>query len=163
MPLVTKHLLDNNPAKSMHIRPVREADSVEWLRMRCLLWEDGSDEHPQEIRAFYQKQGTDLETFVYDRGDGTLGGFLETRIRDYAEGCETNRVAYVEGLYVDEDLRRQGIASQLIQATEQWARSLGIVEMASDCLIDNQVSYMTHLANDFEEVERIICFRKLLS
>uniref|UniRef100_A0A832M5G8 Aminoglycoside N(6')-acetyltransferase type 1 n=1 Tax=Oscillatoriales cyanobacterium SpSt-402 TaxID=2282168 RepID=A0A832M5G8_9CYAN len=144
------------------IRPVTTVDEAEWLRMRCLLWADSSNEHPQEIRAFYQKQTSDLETFVYDRGDGKLGGFLESRIRDYAEGCDSDRVAYVEGLYVDEDLRRQGIASQLMHAAEQWARSQGIVEMASDCLIDNQISYRTHLANGFEEVERIICFRKSL-
>ncbi len=144
------------------IRPVTLADEAEWQRMRCLLWADSSNEHSQEIKAFYQKQTPDLETFVHDRGNGKLGGFLETRIRDYAEGCDGNRVAYVEGLYIDEDLRRQGIASQLLRAAEQWARSQGIVEMASDCLIDNSISYMTHLANGFEEVERIICFRKSL-
>lgn len=146
----------------MSIRPVTTADAAEWLRMRCLLWEDGSDEHPQEVSAFYQQRKPDLETLVYDRGNGKLGGFVEVGVRAYAEGCDSDHVGYVEGLYVDADLRRQGIASQLIQAAEAWARSLGMVEMASDCLIDNQISYITHLANGFEEVERIICFRKSL-
>ncbi|MDX2241707.1 MAG: aminoglycoside 6'-N-acetyltransferase [Leptolyngbyaceae cyanobacterium bins.302] len=147
----------------MSIRPVTTADAAEWLRMRCLLWEDGSDEHPQEIRAFYQQQPSDLETFVYDRGGVQLGGFVEVGIRAYAEGCDSDRVGYIEGLYVDADLRRKGVGSQLIQAAEQWARSQGMVEMASDCLIDNHISLATHLANGFEEVERIICFRKALS
>jgi len=145
----------------MLIRPVTEADALEWLRLRSLLWPDAIGNHQSEIQAFFAcREGQ--ETFVYDRGHGQLGGLLETRIRDYAEGCETNCVAYLEGLYIDEDLRRQGIATQLIHAAEQWARSLGIVEMASDCLIANEVSYLTHLANHFEEVERIICFRKSL-
>jgi len=147
----------------MKIRPATQSDVIEWLRLRSLLWDDSTNEHQTEILAFFSQQLSDRETFVCDRGNGKLGGFLETRIRDYAEGCNTNRVAYLEGLYVEADLRRQGIASQLIQAAEAWARSLGIVEMASDCLIDNQISQQTHLANGFEEVERQICFRKLLS
>lgn len=145
----------------MLIRPVTEADAVEWLRLRSLLWPDSIASHQPEIQAFFAGREAQ-ETFVCDRGNGLLGGFLETRIRDYAEGCQTDRIVYLEGLYVAADLRRRGIATQLIGAAEQWARSLGIGEMASDCLIDNQVSYLTHLANHFEEVERIICFRKSL-
>ena len=144
------------------IRPVTQLDIAEWLRLRCLLWPTSNDEHFQDIQAFYSHQGVTLEVFVYDRSAGKLGGFLEVRVRDYAEGCDSDRVAYLEGLYVDVDLRRGGIASQLIRAAEQWARSLNITEMASDCLIDNQISYQTHIANRFEEVERIICFRKSL-
>lgn len=87
---------------------------------------------------------------------------LEARVRDYAEGCVSSRIGYVEGWYVDSDLRRQGLGQQLIQATERWALSLGICEMASDCLVENEVSLMAHLAVGFEEVERIICFRKVL-
>jgi aminoglycoside 6'-N-acetyltransferase I len=34
--------------------------------------------------------------------------------------------------------------------------------MASDCEIDNAVSFRAHTALGYEEVERIICFRKAL-
>jgi aminoglycoside 6'-N-acetyltransferase I len=34
--------------------------------------------------------------------------------------------------------------------------------MASDCEIDNTVSFRAHIALGYEEVERIICFRKAL-
>ena len=47
--------------------------------------------------------------FVVDRSKGKLGGFLEAGIRKYAEGCDTSPVGYIEGWYVDEDLRDQGI------------------------------------------------------
>lgn len=147
----------------MQIRAVTVEDAAEWQRMRATLWADALDEHPREIQVFFEQRHPDLETFVCDRGGGKLGGFVEVGVRAYAEGCDSDRVGYIEGLYVDADLRRQGIASQLIQAAEDWARSRGIWEIASDCLIDNQVSLAMHLANGFEEVERIICFCKTLS
>ncbi|MBF2029391.1 MAG: GNAT family N-acetyltransferase [Oscillatoriales cyanobacterium C42_A2020_001] len=147
----------------MKIRAVTVGDTAEWQRMRATLWDDSLDEHPREIQAFFEQRNSDLETFVCERGNGKLGGFVEVGVRKYAEGCDSDRVGYIEGLYVDQDLRRQGIASQLIQAAEDWARSHEIWEMASDCLIDNHVSLAMHLANGFEEVERIICFRKTLS
>jgi aminoglycoside 6'-N-acetyltransferase I len=137
--------------------------------MRRLLWADPAEDHEGEVAAFLEKvvisaTGSalleDSVVFVIDRGDGNLGGFLEATIRTYAEGCSSDRVAYIEGWYVDADLRQQGYGKQLIEAAETWARSLGLLEMASDCLLENQVSYQAHRALGFEEVDRIICFRK---
>lgn len=146
----------------MNVRPVEPKDRVEWLRMRCLLWSDSQEGHEREISTFFHERNPNLATFVIERGNNQLGGFLEARVRDYAEGCVSSRIGYVEGWYVDSDLRRQGLGQQLIQAAERWALSLGICEMASDCLVENEVSLMAHLAVGFEEVERIICFRKVL-
>src|SRR5262249_17819848 len=39
------------------IRPVRNGDQAEWLRMRSLLWPDDVDsEHAQEVAAFFSNQ-----------------------------------------------------------------------------------------------------------
>jgi aminoglycoside 6'-N-acetyltransferase I len=50
----------------------------------------------------------------------------------------------------------------LVAAAEEWARSKGCVEMASDTEIDNQVSHTAHGRLGYEEVERLIHFRKPL-
>jgi aminoglycoside 6'-N-acetyltransferase I len=102
------------------------------------------------------------EVFVAARPDGRLGGFLDAGLRKYAEGCDSSPVGYIEGWYVDEDLRRLGLGGGLVQAAEAWARSLGCQDMASDCLLDNLVSLSAHLALGYEEVERLIHFRKAL-
>ena len=98
---------------------------------------------------------------MIDCGKTRLGGFLEARVRNYAEGCSGSRIGYIEGWYVEPALRRQGLGGQLVQAAEHWARELGLSEMASDCEIDNAVSFRAHTALGYEEVERIICFRKV--
>ena len=84
-------------------------------------------------------------------------------MRDYAEGCSGSRIGYIEGWYVEPELRRQGLGGQLVQAAEHWARELGLAEMASDCEIDNAVSFRAHTALGYQEVGRIICFRKALN
>ncbi len=76
---------------------------------------------------------------VADRGDGSLAGFVEIGSRSYAEGCESSRVACLEGGYVDPDARRAGLGRRLQQAAEAWA-----------------------VANGFTEVERQICPGKRL-
>ena len=45
-------------------------------------------------------------------------------------------------------------------AVEDWARARGYTEMASDALLDNSVSHAWHSAQGFDEVERIVVYRK---
>ncbi|MDJ0916171.1 MAG: GNAT family N-acetyltransferase [Woeseiaceae bacterium] len=149
----------------MEIRPVVETDRSEWCRMRCALY---SNPDPKEVDDWFEaaeRGGTTcvgVAVLVVDRGDGQLAGFAEIGSRDYAEGCETTPVAYLEGWYVDSDLRRSGLGARLLQAVEQWAKAAGFKELASDTEIDNDVSLRAHVALGFEEVERLICFRKPL-
>ena len=146
----------------MQVRKIVRTDDAEWLRMRLALWpHEPADGHRAEMEE--QLDNAKLfSVFVAARGDGTLGGFLEAALRAYADGCDTKPVGYIEGWYVDEDLRRQGIGAELVKAAEQWAILQGCKEMASDCLIDNDVSYHAHLALGYQEVERLIHFKKNL-
>lgn len=130
--------------------------------MRQALWHDFSpdllDSEIQEILADLEN----LPVFVAVRPGGACGGFVEAAIRPYADGCDTRSVGYIEGWYVDEDLRQQGVGAALIAAAEDWARRRGCQEMASDCLLENQVSLQAHLALGFQEKERLIHFCKKL-
>jgi uncharacterized damage-inducible protein DinB len=83
-------------------------------------------------------------------------------IRNYAEDCETNRIAYLEGWYVEPEARRRGVGRALVQAGEEWGRRQGCTEFGSDALIDNDVSAVAHRALGFEETVQIRCFRKPL-
>jgi len=100
--------------------------------------------------------------FVAARPKGGLCGFLEGAIWPYAEGCETHSVGYIEGWYVDTDVREQGIGRKLVQAAERWARSQGCREMASDTEVGNDGSQMARLALGYKETSRLDHFRKRL-
>ena len=143
------------------IRKVRVEDKPEWLQMRLALWADLPPEaHSTKMVAILSDPMQPV--FVAVRENGRLCGFLETGTRGYAEGCQTSPVGYIEGWYVDADMRGQGIGTALVRAAEAWAREQGLVEMASDTWLDNQGSIHAHLKLGYEETVRLIHFKKKL-
>ena len=90
-------------------------------------------------------------------------GFAQCQLRhDYVEGTESSPVGYLEGIFIAESHRRQGVAKSLLAACEGWARERGCREFASDCQLDNVQSLQFHLHLGFAEANRIICFTKKL-
>jgi predicted N-acetyltransferase YhbS len=154
-----------------HVRPVYKADHADWLRMRRMLWPDEPDnDHAAEVAAFFATDSFRwsesllvFAVFVAVRPAGGLCGFLEASVRPYVDGCETRPVGYVEGWFVDADMRRQGIGKKLVTASERWAAAQGCEEMASDAHLENTVSHNSHKALGFEESSRLVHFRKRLT
>lgn len=90
-------------------------------------------------------------------------GFAQCQLRyDYVEGTASSPVGYLEGIFVREDCRGKGYGRALLAACEVWAQENGCCEFASDCSIDNEVSFRFHKATNFTEANRIICFTKKL-
>ena len=128
--------------------------------MRSALWPESPGDHAPEIEQFFAARRDDLATFVAETDAGRLCGFLEAGTRPYAEGCLSSPVGYIEGWWIDPDYREQGIGAGLVAAAENWARAKGLTEMASDALLDNEVSQRAHRALGYAETDRIVCFRK---
>jgi aminoglycoside 6'-N-acetyltransferase I len=147
----------------MHVRRVNSADDAEWLRMRDALWPGLAATHHRREMVGYLGDEVTHAVFVLDRGEGRLGGFLEASTRAAADGCETSPVGYIEGWYIDPDLRQSGWGGALMAAAEDWARACGYAEMASDCVIENVVSFRAHTALGYRETERLVHFRKPLT
>ena len=145
----------------MQIRPYRDADESELLRLNAALFPEHTIEDLKKWAREFRAQ-PDAQVFVIERPDGTLAGYVDAGSRVYAEGCETSPVGYIEAWYVDPDLRRQGYGRALLAAAEDWARSRGFREMGSDALLDNHVSHAAHKRAGFVEVERLVVFRKPL-
>ena len=88
-------------------------------------------------------------------------GYAQCQLRhDYVEGTETSPVGYLEGIYVADGYRKQGVGRELLSACESWAKNKGCTEFASDCELENTQSLQFHLNVGFEEANRIICFTK---
>lgn len=147
----------------MMIRPVRQGDAADWERMRQALCPSAPSEHASEIASFFKSPGRDpAEVLLAVDDSGRAIGFAEMSIRPYAEGCDSSHVAYLEGWFVEEAVRRQGVGAALVKAVEEWGRAQGCMELASDAEIQNRDSVAAQLALGFTEVERIVCFRKAL-
>ncbi len=144
------------------VRRVTLADKPEWLRMRMQLWPDHSaEEHLAEMDELLAT-GEDQPVFLVLRKDGRAAGFLEGGTRKYADGCNTSPVGYIEGWYVDEDVRLNGYGAALVNAMENWARQKGLSEMGSDTWLDNQTSISAHQRLGYVEMERLVHFAKKL-
>ena len=87
--------------------------------------------------------------------------FAQCQLRhDYVEGTDSSPVGYLEGIFVIEEYRNKGCASELLVECERWAKEKGCTEFASDCELDNFESFKFHIAVGFKETNRIICFKK---
>ena len=139
------------------VRPYLVSDASEWTRMRTALWADQTE---ADMVAWLARK--DAAVFVAQRDGGGLCGFVEVGERSHADGCITNPVAYLEGWYVDPDVRRHSIGAQLVRAVEDWARSRFYRELASDTQIHNLISQAAHQRLGFEEAERSVLYRKAL-
>lgn len=141
------------------IRSYRDGDHAEWLRMRRALWDDCPDD--QQVREMEETLASDTdEVFFAERPGGGLCGFVEAAIRPWAIGCDARPVGYIEGWYVDENVRRQGVGRALVEAAEAWARSKGCRQMASDAELWNDVSHQAHGALGYDETARLVLFKK---
>ena len=143
------------------IRPAQPADAQAWLELRRAFWSTENDDHEVEIASYFDgPPGEPLAVLLAFDQTGNAIGLTELSIRPYAEGCATKRVAYLEGWYVAPTVRRQGVGRALVTASEEWGRSMGCSEFASDTQLDNEQSAIAHRALGFAEVGPIRCFRK---
>ena len=152
---------------ALNVRPARNSDLKELVRLRALLWPDASvEEHSQEV-ALILKDGMcgtqPAAIFVLEGDNESVIGFLDVDLRSHADGCDPARpVGYVEGWFVEEPFRHRGLGRKLVRAAEDWARGQGCREIASDTWIDNEGSQRAHEALGFEVVDRCVHYRKWL-
>jgi len=154
---------------NVQIRPVQASDLDQLARLCEALWPKSSaEEHAQELRLLLGGKAAlvltmPLTIFVAEVSDGTLVGFLEVDLRSHADGCNPSQaVGYIEGWYVGEDYRHRGVGKKLLAKAEDWARSHRCLEMASDAIIDNELSQRAHEALGYEVVDRCVHYRKRL-
>jgi aminoglycoside 6'-N-acetyltransferase I len=143
------------------VRKMVAADRPVWAELRAHLW---TDESPEVLRSeldeFLQREG--FWGFLAELPGGDPAGFAELAVRDYANGCLSRPVPFLEGIWVDPRVRRQGIGAALLAAAEAFLIVQGFSELGSDALIDNGESHAAHAAWGFAETERVVYFRKRL-
>jgi aminoglycoside 6'-N-acetyltransferase I len=153
----------------VQIRSAQQSDLAQLAPLLQALWPQSPvEEHANELRLLLGGKADlvltmPLTILVAEASDGRLVGFLEVDLRSHADGCNpAQAVGYIEGWYVVEDYRGHGVGKKLLAKAEDWARSHGCMEMASDAIIDNEVSQHVHEALGYEVVDRCVHYRKKL-
>ena len=141
------------------IRKATNNDCRILAELAVQMWKDNTVDSLEA--EFSETIKTDDAVFFVEYENETPVGFAQCGLRkDYVEGTETSPVGYLEGIFVKEQYRNKGYAKELLSVCEKWSRDMGCTEFASDCELDNAGSLKFHVAMGFEEVNRIICFRK---
>ena len=158
----------NKPAVlDICIRPAEVSDLDQLAPLFEALWPKSSAEaHAEEIRLILAGKAAltmPISIFVAVATGGSLVGFVEVDLRSHADGCNPSQpVGYVEGWYVAEDHRQRGIGKKLLAESEDWARGHNCFEIASDALINNELSQRAHESLGYEVVDRCVHYRKKL-
>jgi aminoglycoside 6'-N-acetyltransferase I len=150
------------PPADIAIRRLTAADRGQWSAMRIALYTEADpsaqpDELAAEIGGMLARE--DWAAFAAATSAGDLVGLIELFERNYAEGCDTSPVTYIEGLWVAPNRRKSGIARSLVMAGVDWGRSRGRSEIASDVQLANARSQTVHERLGFEETERLVTYR----
>jgi aminoglycoside 6'-N-acetyltransferase I len=147
----------------MPVRHCDESDLADWIDLRLQLWPGDHAEaffaEARDMLAQPQRFGA----WLLRDEKGRALGLAEASVRsDYVNGTEGSPVLFLEGIYVRDDARRQGVARALVRAVQTWGSARGCVDFASDAALDNSVSHALHRALGFVETERVVYFRKPL-
>jgi aminoglycoside 6'-N-acetyltransferase I len=134
----------------MHMTAPQGGGDAAWLALRSALWPGVSEAEHLSGMADALARGHYVRLAVSTRGSAV--GFVEASKRvDYVNGTSSSPVAFLEGLYVVPESRRQGVARALVASVVEWALQQDCRELASDSLLENSAAHAAHHALGFEE------------
>ncbi len=140
----------------IEIRPLREGEESLWAAMRLQLWPDcGAEENAEDVASLADPRGA-LRVVFLAFSDGRAVGFAEISERSIVAGAGQQPAAYLEGWYVEQGFRRQGVGSAMVGAAVDWARQQGYGFLGSDTDLDNRVSQHAHEKLGFQESDRAV-------
>lgn len=154
------------------IRVLSRADRTVWIELRRQLWphhsledltRDADDLLGSEDSGRFWRASTPATVLLAEVAPGQVVGFAEVDLRPFADGCRSSPVGYLEGWYVVPEHRERNVGRALVLAAEAWARDHGCTEMASDTEFENTSSQRAHRALGYEEVDRLVHFRRNLN
>lgn len=153
--------MDSTKASSFSVRKAVPQDARVTAELEILLWPDHTvDELAEEMSSLLVNR--ECAVFLAFAGNQPVG-FAQCQLRhDYVEGTETSPVGYLEGVFVKETERKQGIARKLVSACMNWAKDQDCAEFASDCELTNLESQSFHQAVGFHEANRLVAYVRQL-
>ena len=98
---------------------------------------------------------------VYDENSDSRDFTFAYLVRAVTPGDYKVPAPSIEDMYKP-NYRGRGVGAALMRAAEEWGRASQCTELGSDTQLWNESSIAAHKALGFEEVERLVAFRKSL-
>ncbi len=143
----------------MHIKELTSENVEHLAHLFVELWPECTYETEFEYCKQILEKDDQTAFLAIENSEYIAFAYLSLR-NDFVEGATSYPIAYLEGIYVKESYRKTGIASKLIQRSEQWAEQSGSTQLASDVELNNEQSIQFHKRSGFKEENRIVCFIK---
>lgn len=146
---------------SVHVRWMGPDDAEAYGRMAHALWDRMSpQEHVDDNALGFTDNPKRRSAIAFLNGEEV--GFGDLGFRPHVDGAVGRPVGHLEGIWVEERYRGQGVARAIVAFFEDAIRARGLSEMTSDALIENEASARAHARWGFREHARIIQFHKVL-
>ena len=130
------------------------------LKMSQKLWTDFEESALKSLL----KENIQLEKnkiLMAKTVEGESIGFSFFSIRtDYVEGATQSPTGYLEGIFIEPDYRKNGIAKEFLRLGESWCKEKGCVQMGSDTWLTHKESRAFHKKLGFWEEEEVVHFLK---
>jgi hypothetical protein len=126
------------------VRPVTQADTHEWFRLRCLLWPDLPEaRHTEQMDGYYYERDDEAKycVFVADpQQHEKLAGFVEASMGEHEEpAAGVVKHGRIEGILADPAFSLAEVTQLLFSAAEDWIRTNAGAQIWADCALNGPV------------------------
>lgn len=136
------------------------SDFDEFLGMGQKLWTE-LDEGVLERKLSRVAQSEKYKVLLAKDSTGKCTGFSIFSIRtDYVEGSENSPTGYLEGIFVEAEFRKMGIANDFVRRGEVWCKEKGCTQLGSDTWQTATKSREFHKRLGFREEDELVHFLK---
>ncbi|HEL1618931.1 TPA: GNAT family N-acetyltransferase [Streptococcus suis] len=136
----------------MTIRAVNEQTLSIWATFASQVWQTKE----QVLIEKFSNNEFPFEFLYYSQSEEPIAWISLSLRHDCVEGCQAGPVAYLEGIFISPNYRNKGIAEELLNFAEGWAKSRDVCQLGSDAELDNLLSQNFHIKHGFREVSRTV-------
>ncbi|MEQ8336235.1 MAG: GNAT family N-acetyltransferase [Cyclobacteriaceae bacterium] len=147
-------------SESINLSEFQDSDFDSLLQMALKLWQDFSEAELRRLLKEAHTWGAQKIIMAKNNDDKNIGFAIFTIRREYVEGAKQSPTGYLEGIFVEADFRKKGIAKELVKLGEQWAKANGCIQMGSDTWLADKASRKFHQRIGFWEEEEVVHFLK---
>jgi GNAT superfamily N-acetyltransferase len=108
-------------------------------------------------RLSHMQDTNQYAVFVAELPGGQIAGWIGAYV---FRSIETGSCAEINGLVVDESIRSRGIGKLLLEAAEEWARSIGCDVISVRSNVKRDRAHRFYTSNGYEHVKTQKEFRK---